>query len=237
MLVLGIDTSGYANTIGVADDGRILADFVFETRNESLAKIMLNVDGVLKKASLSLEDIDGFGVGLGPGSWTGIRIGVTVGKIFAYCTGKPVKGISTLEVLAYGARDCHTLICPIVDAGARETMYAAFYRSGNNGIHQVGDYYVGDLLGLAEMIKEPVVLVAADVPRYRNVMSQLLKSITIEALENAPSGAAVALLAAAHLQSGEHDDTLALAPLYLKESTARAFVNKYLKRNQAAQQG
>ena len=237
MLVLGIDTSGYANTIGVADDGRILADFVFETRNESLAKIMLNVDSVLKEASLGLEDIDGFGVGLGPGSWTGIRIGVTVGKIFAYCTGKPVKGISTLEVLAYGARDCHTLICPIVDAGARETMYAAFYRSGNNGIHQVGDYYVGDLPGLTEMIKEPVVLVAADVPRYRNVMSQLLKSITIEALENAPSGAAVALLAAARLQSGEHDDTLALAPLYLKESTARAFVNKYLKRNQAAQQG
>ena len=237
MLVLGIDTSGYANAIGVADDGRVLADFVFKTRNESLAKIMLNVDSVLKEASLGLEDIDGFGVGLGPGSWTGIRIGVTVGKIFAYCTGKPVKGISTLEVLACGARDYHTLICPIVDAGARETIYAAFYRSGNNGIYQVGDYYVGDLPGLAEVIKEPVVLVAADVPKYHNVMGQLLKSNTIEALESAPSGAAVALLAAACLQSGEHDDTLALAPMYLKESTARAFVNKYLKRNQAAQQG
>ncbi|MBL7126364.1 MAG: tRNA (adenosine(37)-N6)-threonylcarbamoyltransferase complex dimerization subunit type 1 TsaB [Dehalococcoidales bacterium] len=237
MLVLGIDTSGYANAIGVADDGRVLADFVFKTRNESLAKIMLNVDSVLKEASLGLEDIDGFGVGLGPGSWTGIRIGVTVGKIFAYCTGKPVKGMSTLEVLACGARDYHTLICPIVDAGARETIYAAFYRSGNNGIYQVGDYYVGDLPGLAEVVKEPVVLVAADVPKYRNVMGQLLKSNTIEALESAPSGAAVALLAAACLQSGEHDDTLALAPMYLKESTARAFVNKYLKRNQAAQQG
>lgn len=237
MLVLGIDTSGYANAIGVADDGRVLADFVFKTRNESLAKIMLNVDSVLKEVSLGLEDIDGFGVGLGPGSWTGIRIGVTVGKIFAYCTGKPVKGMSTLEVLACGARDYHTLICPIVDAGARETIYAAFYRSGNNGIYQVGDYYVGDLPGLAEVIKEPVVLVAADVPKYRNVMGQLLKSNTIEALESAPSGAAVALLAAACLQSGEHDDTLALAPMYLKESTARAFVNKYLKRNQAAQQG
>jgi len=87
------------------------------------------------------------------------------------------------------------------------------------------------------VIKEPVVLVAADVPKYHNVMGQLLKSNTIEALESAPSGAAVALLAATCLQSGEHDDTLALAPMYLKESTARAFVNKYLKRNQAAQQG
>jgi GTP:adenosylcobinamide-phosphate guanylyltransferase len=101
----------------------------------------------------------------------------------------------------------------------------------------VGDYYVGDLPGLAEMIKEPVVLVAADVPKYRNVIGQLLKSNTIEALESAPSGVVVALLAAASLQSGEHDDTLALAPLYLKESTAKAFVNKYLKRAQAAQQG
>ncbi len=233
MRVLGIDTSGYANAVGVVDGERVLADFVFQTRNESLSQIMLNVDSVLRETGLGLEDIEGFGTGLGPGSWTGIRIGVTVGKMLAYGTGKPVRGISTLEALAYRALDCGRLICSIVDAGARETIYAAFYRGGNNEVHQAGDYYVGDLTGLAGLIKEPTILVAADVQKYQKAIGQLIESNAIEALESAPSGATVALLAAAHLQSGEHDDTLALAPLYLKESTARAFVNKYKRRAQA----
>ena len=234
MRVLGIDTSGYANAIGVADGESVLADFVFETRNASLSQIMLNVDSVLREAKLSFEDIEGFGVGPGPGSWTGIRIGVTVGKMLAYCTGKSIKGISTLEVLAYHARGRRTLICPIVDAGAGGAIYAAFYRSGNNEINQVSEYYVGDLPGLAGLIKEPAVLVAANAQRYQSALSQLMKPNTIEALESIPRGADVALLAAARLEDGEHDDTLALAPLYLKESTARAFVNKYKRRAQAA---
>jgi len=237
MLVMGIDTSSYANAIGVVDGKRVLADFMFETRNESLAKIMLNIDNVLGEVNLSLEDIEGIGVGLGPGSWTGIRIGVTVGKMLAYCTGKPIKGISTLEALAYRAHDCRALICPIIDAGAGETIYAAFYRSDNDGMHQVSDYYVGDLSGLVEMIKEPIVLVAHDVPKYRNAISQLKKSNPKDAIESLPSGASVALLAADRLENGEHDDKLALAPLYLKESTAKAFVNKYSKRAQAVTQG
>lgn len=237
MLVLGIDTSGYANAIGVVDGERVLADFTFQTRNESLARIMLNIDSVLGENSLSLEDIGGFGVGLGPGSWTGIRIGVTVGKMLAYCTGRPAKGISTLEALAFGAGDCQRLICAIVDAGAKETIYAAFYRGGNNGLRQVGDYYVGDVAGLAGLVKEPLTLVAADAQKYRNALGQVLKSDNIEAMEAAPGGAAVASLAATRLQNGEHDDTLALAPLYLKESTARAFVNKYKRRAQASASG
>ena len=237
MLVLGIDTSGYANAIGLVDGERVLSDFAFATRNESLARITLNVDNVLRKNGLGLEDIGGFGVGLGPGSWTGIRIGVTVGKMLAYGTGRPIKGIATLEALASEARDVQKLVCPIIDAGAGGAVYAAFYRLGNDEVHQEGDYYVGDIPGLAGLIAEPAVLVATNVAKYRDAICQRLKSDTIETMEKALSGAAVARLAAAHLEDGRHDDTLALAPLYLKESTARAFVNRYRKQVQTAQQG
>jgi tRNA threonylcarbamoyladenosine biosynthesis protein TsaB len=230
MLVLGIDTSGYANAVGLVDGDRILADFMLEGRNESLSKIMLNVDGVLKENGLGLEDIGGFGVGLGPGSWTGIRIGVTVAKMLAYCTGKPIKGISTLEVLAHRACDSKGLVCSIIDAGAGDAVYAAFYRFRNNAMQQINDYYVGDIPGLAGLINEPTVLVADDAQKYRGEILNYTPTNTIEALQSAPGGAAVALLAAAHLESGAPDDTLALAPLYLKESMARAFVNKYRQR-------
>ncbi len=104
MIVLGIDTSGYANAIGIARDGRVMADFIFEARADSLQKIVSNIDFALKSAGLTLTDVQGFGVGLGPGSWTGIRVGVTVGKILAFSTNKPVSGVPTLEALAYSAR-------------------------------------------------------------------------------------------------------------------------------------
>ena len=90
MIVLGIDTSGYANAVGVADGERILADSIFPARTDSLEKIISNIDSVLKEANLCLEDVQGFGVGLGPGSWTGIKVGVTVAKILAYSAGKLV---------------------------------------------------------------------------------------------------------------------------------------------------
>ena len=231
MKVLGIDTSGYANAVGVIDGKRVLADFIFEARTDSLEKIVANIDFALESAGLALDDIQGLGVGLGPGSWTGIRVGVTVGKILAYSTSKPVAGVSTLEVLAYSALNTDALICPVINAGTKDTVYAACYRSQNGHLDRVGDYYVGDVPGLAAMIKEPAVIVSAEAEIYSEVISQTKNSpdINIEAIQDVPRGAAVASLAARRLEQGERDDFLALTPLYLKESTAKAFQGRYVK--------
>jgi len=234
MKVLGIDTSGYTNAVGVIEDDRILADFTFAARTDSLEKIVANIDFALKKANLLLEDVQGFGVGLGPGSWTGIRVGVTVAKILAYSTNKPVSGVPTLEVLAYGARNVPALICPIINA-VRDTVYAAFYRTKNGTLIRVSEYYVGDLQGLSEMVKEPTVFIGAGAQAYSQLISQALGSpgISLEAIEDVPKGSTVALLAATRLKRGESDDVLSLEPLYLKESTARAFLGKYSSSAQA----
>lgn len=227
MRVLGLDTSAYANAIGIVGDGRILADISFETRADTLEKIVTHIDTALKGAGLSLEDIDGFGVGLGPGSWTGIRVGVTVGKTLAFSTGKPVCGVSTLEALAFQAKKSSRLICPIIFAGTKDTVYAGFYRRQDGALVREGEYYVGDLSGLAKMISEPVVLIGTGIDSYLRTIKQARARIDIEAIEDAPRGASVALLALARFQRGESDDVLSLAPLYLKESTARAFISKY----------
>ena len=228
MIVLGIDTSGYANAVGVADGERILADSIFPARTDSLEKIISNIDSVLKEANLCLEDVQGFGVGLGPGSWTGIKVGVTVAKILAYSAGKPVCGVPTLEVLAYGARNNPGQICPIIYAGTKDTVYAAFYRTENGVVSRVADYYVGDLQGLSKMVRESTVVVASEAQSYCRLIGQAIGSadIDIQAVEGVPGGAMVALLAAARLERGESDDVLSLEPLYLKESTARAFLGR-----------
>jgi len=234
MKILGLDTSGYANAIGVIDSDRILADNTFEARSDSLEKIVANIDSTLKEAGLTLENIEGFGVGLGPGSWTGIRVGVTVAKILAYSTGKPVAGIPTLEVLAYSVKKAKELVCPVIDVGAGDTVYAAFYRQKDGKLSRTGEYYVGDIPGLAGMVKEPVVVVGPGARDYRRLIRKVVNSsVKVEAMEETPRGSAVALLAKAHLERGGNDDVLSLAPLYLKESTARAFRNKYARAAQA----
>ena len=234
MRVLGIDTSGYANAIGVIDGDRILADFTFEAKTAALEKIVSNIDFALKSASLTLNEVQGLGVGLGPGSWTGIRVGVTVGKILAYSTDKPVCGVPTLEVLAYNARNTTAQICSIINAGTKDTVYAAVYHRENGTVSRTGEYYVGSIQRLAAMLKEPTVLIGSEAKSYSKLINQMpdSSSIGIEAREDTSRGSTVALLAAKRLERGESDDVLSLTPLYLKESTARAFMDRNSRNGQ-----
>jgi len=220
MIVLGIDTSAYANAVGLAEGDRILADATFPARTDSLEQIVDNIDSVLKSAGLTLADVGGIGVGLGPGSWTGIRVGVTVGKMLAFASGKPVAGIPTLAALAFQAIGEGELVCAVIGAGTANAIYAACYRAIEGSITMVGDYYTGNVTGLTEMLTGSGVLVGVEAERYRREAG--ISQQKIRVVETAPSGAAVAVLAARRLEKGDSDDVLSLTPLYLKESSAKA---------------
>jgi tRNA threonylcarbamoyladenosine biosynthesis protein TsaB len=226
MIVLGLDTSDYANAVGLVDGERVLADSHYEAKTDSLEQIVDNIDSVLKSAGLPLDKVQGIGVGLGPGSWTGIRVGVTVGKMLSFSTSKPVCGVPTLEALAYSVSNKSHPVCAVVSVGAGDAVYAALYHPENGTVSRVGDYYVGDVKGLTVLITGPVVMVGVGAPSYARTVS-LESGLDIKAVEAAPGGAAVASLAARRLERGESDDVLSLTPLYLKESTAKAFVNRY----------
>jgi tRNA threonylcarbamoyladenosine biosynthesis protein TsaB len=224
MIVLGIDTSGYANAVGVVDRERVLAEETFTAKTDSLEQIVDNIDMILKRAGITLNDMGGIGVGLGPGSWTGIRVGVTVGKMLAFSAEKPVSGVPTLEALAYTARGEHNLICAVISAGIKDAVYAGFYRTEGSTLTQEGDYFTGDIKNLAALLKEPVILTADGASEYA---SALPSKMILKSVQSTPSGAAIASLAASQLEKGKNDDALSLTPLYLKESTAKAFINKY----------
>ena len=229
MIVLGIDTSGYVNAVGVVDGDRIIADVSFSAKTDSLEQIIDNIDSTLKKNNLTLKDVQGIGVGLGPGSWTGIKVGVTVGKMLAFSTMKPVAGIPTLEALAYAARKESPLVYAVISAGIQDTVYVAAYRITGNDIIREGDYFTGNVIDLAPLIKEPVLLVGGGVAQYREMIIKENPSLKnkVTVLEALPSGAAVACLASKRLEQGKSDNPFSLTPLYLKESTAKVFVNKY----------
>ncbi len=224
MKILGIDTSSRFNTIGLISGNQILADFTWESR-DSLQKIILNIDLVLRNGGLTLADVDRLAVGLGPGSWTGVRVGVTVGKILAYAMNKPICGVSSLDALAYQARNMPILLCPLIDAG-KENVYAAFYRPQGATIVKESDYYVGDIKGLLKTIKEPVLFLGKAAYLYRQIIVEGLGPLANYRGEvgDVQKGYVIALLALPRFERGESDDALSLAPLYLKESLAQALL-------------
>ncbi len=226
MIVLGLDTSGYINAVGVVDGSRVLADNTFSARTDSLEQIVSNIDDTLKSVKLSLQNIQGIGVGLGPGSWTGIRVGVTVAKMLAFSMDRPVYGVPTLEALALSARREAPLVCSVIAVGAGDAVYAGLYSSGENGVERIGDYYIGAVQGLSSLITGPAVIIGSGATSYAHLIEQESDQ-KIKFVEALPSGAAVAALAAVRLARGESQDALSLTPLYLKESTAKVFVNRY----------
>jgi tRNA threonylcarbamoyladenosine biosynthesis protein TsaB len=227
MIVLGIDTSGYTNAVGIVDGKKVLADESIPARTDSLEQIVANIDDILRKTGLKLEDVEGIGVGLGPGSWTGIRVGVTVGKMLAFSSGKPVAGIPTLEALAYAAGETERFICSVIDVGAGHSVYAGFYRFEDGELVSRNDYFVGTLSELMPKLEEPCYLVGAEVSKYSGILSRNFDNDDVITIEKTPSGAIVAALAEKRLVKGKGDDVLSLTPLYLKESAAKTLIERY----------
>jgi tRNA threonylcarbamoyladenosine biosynthesis protein TsaB len=226
MIVLGIDTSDYVNAVGVVEGSHVLVDNTFPARTDSLEQIVPNIETALKNAGLALKDVQGIGVGLGPGSWTGIRVGVTVGKMLAFSTGRLVGGVPTLEALAFSVRHEAPLICSVINVGVSDAVYAGLYSPEGNIVKRIGDYYIGDAKGISSLITSPALMVGSGVMPHARLIERAT-GIKFNAMVTLPSGAAVAALASIRLTRSDSDDTLSLAPLYLKESTAKVFVNKY----------
>jgi len=232
MKILGFDTAAPTNTIGLTDDDRMLADYAWEARDNSLQRIILNIDLVLKRGGVALGEIDGLAVGIGPGSWTGAKVGVTVAKTLAYVTNKPLCGVTSFEALSYQSRAASTQLCPLVHAG-KDTVYAALYRPRGKSLVRKGDFYVGDIKGLAGAVKEPTLFLGKPAHLYRQTLSKELGPLaSFGSPSDSPSGCAFAWIALPRFRKGDKDDALSLAPLYLKESLAQALL---LKRQQEAQ--
>jgi len=230
MRILSVDTSGRFDAVGLIDGHLVLEDFVAEAEGNSLEDIILNVDRVLTSSGLTIADVDGLAVGIGPGFWTGVRVGITVGKILAYVTNKPLWGISSLDALAYQARDVPILLCPLVEAG-RGNVYGGFYRSEGETVAKEGEYSAGPIGGLLEKIKEPVLFLGEAAHLHRQTISEELGPLaSFKDSGEGRRGSAIALLALSRFERGESDDALSLVPLYLKEPLAQALLAQERKR-------
>ena len=129
MNILMLDTSGPACGVALMKDGQLVYEAQLTNARTHSQRLMPMVDEALALCDMRAEEIDLFGAVVGPGSFTGVRIGVTTVKAMAHAKGKPCVGINALEALAANATEFDGLVCPILDARAQQ-VYGAVFRAG-----------------------------------------------------------------------------------------------------------
>ena len=129
MRILAVDTTTLSGSAALLEDARLMGEVTCESPATHSARLLRAIDHLLRAADLAIEDIGGFAVAAGPGSFTGIRIGLSTVKSLAFASGKPVAAVSTLGALALKLVHPQVrLICPILDAKKGE-IYSALFES------------------------------------------------------------------------------------------------------------
>jgi len=137
VLILAVDTTTPGGSVAVLEDGRLLGEANLESAATHSARLFRSVDFLLGALGRDIKDIDAFAVAAGPGSFTGIRIGIGAVKSLAFASGKPAAPVSTLQALAAKlASGGERLVSPLLDAKKGE-IYAGLFEAGEGGLREV----------------------------------------------------------------------------------------------------
>ena len=153
MIVLSIDSSSKVATVALLNDDTLLGEYVINDKREHSVLLMPMIENLLKDCELTINDIDGFVVSKGPGSFTGLRIGMATIKGLSFGANKPYISLSSLDGLAYSLSYFNGIICPIMDA-LRENVYTALYKNEDGEFKNIMDPTPMELPDLLEMLKE-----------------------------------------------------------------------------------
>lgn len=133
MKILALDSTALTASVAVCEDGRLLSEFTVNNGNTHSETILPMIESMLKRLSLTAQDIDVFACSAGPGSFTGVRIGAATVKGLAFGSDKPCIGVSTLRALAYNVQGCGGIICSVMNA-RRGQVYNALFESDGTRI-------------------------------------------------------------------------------------------------------
>ena len=222
MLVLGIDTATRVASVGLVADEKVLAEEASLTVTNHTETLLPLIRRLLDRTGLTLSDIQGFGVSIGPGSFTGLRIALGAVKGFAYALGQRVAAIPTLEALARTVSDWEGHVCPVLDARKGEVYTTLFYRHQNGQCTRLSSDQVVTPEAFFTELESPCLFLGDGIERY----GELLRKRCGPAIcflpfsEHHPRGSVVALMAWERLSRGESDDIGSLTPSYVRKPEA-----------------
>lgn len=231
MRILALDTATSACTVAVTDGEAVLAELTLQVPRAHSTRLMPLIAQALAESGLAKTDLDAIAAGVGPGSFTGLRIGLSTAKGLAYALSKPCVGVGTLKAMAYGTGAQLGLVVPMLDAKRGEVftaVYAAGDRDPSTWAELVPPSHMA-VPALAECLSElraglrhtwQFVTVCGDAARYGAdlALDDALRMAPAGAL--LPRGSAVAAVGRALLTQGHPGDPDLLLPVYLRKSEA-----------------
>lgn len=224
MIILSIDSSTPVAGIAVSDGMQLLGEITLNTKNTHSEKLMPLVKHLLDELTLSVNDLDAIAVTQGPGSFTGLRIGMATAKGLAQGAGKKLIAVPTLDCLAQNLLHYPGIICPIMNAQKKQ-VYTAIYRSGRNKLERLSDYQaiaVEQLAAQLKELKEDIWFVGDGVAAFADMFQELLGDACrfADGHNILPRAGALAMLAAERASEDRFDDLYQAELIYIRKSEA-----------------
>ena len=219
MLILAIDTATKIGSVALYEDKTgIIGEINLYVKVNHSNVIMKAVDSLFDLSGYTIKDVDKIAVTTGPGSFTGIRIGVAIAKGLAYSLKKPIIGINELDVLAETGEEREGLIVPLIDA-RKERIYYSQYKYENRKLVRKEEYKDGELRDILEKLKgEKVVFIGDGAIVKQELIKEIMgeDNIVFSKVNSIPRAAMAAQMALHH----EDDNIYTLEPFYLNKSQA-----------------
>jgi tRNA threonylcarbamoyladenosine biosynthesis protein TsaB len=223
VLVLGIETSTPRTSVALGSEGGPLASIAVASTRPNHEVVIPSIRHLLRETGVSLRQVGGIAVGLGPGLFTGMRVGVATAKTLAQVLSVPVVGLASLDVLAYAVRFGRRLICAAIDAKRGEVFFA-FYRPVPGGVARESDFGLAAPASLqAELVARPedILLVGNGALAHRRVLEEAGSHVEFASPAFAhPDASAMVELAIPRFRREEFDRVFELVPHYLRKADA-----------------
>ena len=222
MVILGIETATMTEGIALVNSSGVLAEHRSDAGSTHAERLMPVILQSLGYAARQFDDLDGIAVSIGPGSFTGLRIGLSTAKGICLARNLPLSLVPTLDGLAYQIPHCRYPVCAMLDARRKE-VYAAQYNTSEGVPERQTDYAAIRPERLLEDIDETTVFVGDGAAAYKEMIRDILgpKAVFAPVHTMRPSGSAVAFLGQRMLEQGKTADIHSAEPLYLRKPDAK----------------
>lgn len=224
MKILSIDTASEVCSVAILENKNVIKEISNEDANTHSVKLMPQIEQILKETNLTLNDIDLFACDKGPGSFTGIRIGIATTKAFHDVTNIPAVGITSLMALAYNT-DFNGYICSLIDAKNNNVYYGLFDNSTKKYV-KISNYLAEDINSVTEILKicnKPIFFVGSGSIVYKDMLESTLKEnafFSNNEIYNKLNAISVGLAAFDVFSNNKNSEEYNLSPIYLKKSSA-----------------